>query len=73
MQHTTEQINQVKTLIPSDLTPAPDTMKMHEVNATPCGSLSLKFLSGQSDTKNFYVLRTNKPTNLHAECKSIFF
>ena len=73
MQHTTEHINQVKTLIPSDLTPAPNTMKIHKVNSTSCGTLSLKLLSSQSDSKNFCVLRINKATNLHAKYKSILF
>lgn len=71
MQHTTDQINQVMILIPSNLTPAPDTMKIHEVNVTPCGTLYLNLLSSQSNSKNFSVLRTNKATNLCAKHKSI--
>lgn len=73
MQHTTGQINQVKTLKPSDLTPASDTTKTHEVNRTPCGTLSLRLLPSQSHSKNFCVLRTNKATDLRAKQKSIFF
>ena len=73
MQHTTEQVNQVKTLIPSDLTPAPDTMKIHAVSANPCGTLSLKLLSSQSDSKNFCVLKTNKATNLREKDKTVLF
>ena len=73
IQHITGQINQVKTLKPSDLTPAPDNMKIHEVSGTPCGTLSLKLLPSQSHSKNFCVLRTNKATNLRAKQKSIFF
>ena len=40
MKHTTQQINRVKTLMPSNLTPAPHFMKMHEGNTTPCETLS---------------------------------
>ena len=73
MQHTTQQMNRVKTLMLSNLTPAPHFMKIHEGNTTPCETLSWKLLSSQSDSKNVFVLRTNKATNLHGKHKSIFF
>ena len=40
LHHTTDEFNLAKQTIPANLIPAPDTIKLHEVQATPYGTLS---------------------------------
>ena len=73
IHHTTDDINLVKQTIPVNLIPAPDTIKLHEVQATSCGILSFKFISSVSESKLFTVQKISKHTGLSMKSNSILF
>ena len=66
LHHTKKMIEEVKDMVPINIVPAPDTLKIHEVNATPTGMLTLKHTS--ADEGVLFSIYTTSEKKILRKC-----